>query len=166
MAIDSGMSTKPRFATLAMTFLLTACAGRSTTTAPTSMPVTWFSIPANDIAAAGRFYTQAFGWKIEPLTREADGTFDFHVAVSSPSNNDYEPSRAGRVNGCIVKRETGISTPVVLIEVDDLDAAMKKVIAAGGTVASAKIPMRSLGGEFVLVRDPDGNMLELFHSNR
>ena len=129
-----------------------------------SAPVTWFSLPASDLEAAASFYRSAFGWTIEPVTREPDEAFDYRVAVSSASGDDHAPHERGRVNGCIVKRATGISTPVVLIEVDDLDAAAKKVVAAGGTVESGPIPMHSLRGAFILVKDPEGNMLELFRA--
>jgi len=162
--------------------LLMACARRpapspdarsaqSKTTGATSpntasaMPVTWFSVPADDIEKATSFYHQAFGWKIEPLTKEADEVYDYNVVVSSPSDHDFTPSQPGRVNGCIVKRAIGLPAPAVLIEVPDLDDAARKVVAAGGTVVSKKVAMRSLNGEFILVKDPDGNVLELFKAN-
>ena len=127
-------------------------------------PVTWFSLPADDPNAAAVFYRSAFGWRIEPLTREDDPAYDYNVILSSQSDESYTPTEAGRVNGCIVKRTIGISTPVVLVEVTDLDQAEKDIVAAGGTVVSSRIPMRSLNGEFILVRDPEGNMLEVFRA--
>ncbi len=129
-----------------------------------TMPVTWFSLPADDLERASAFYGRAFGWKLEPLTREADSDYDYVVAVSSPGDESFTPAERGRVNGCIVKRAVGIAAPAVLIEVPDLDAAARKVVAAGGSVVSGKVPMRSLRGEFMLVKDPDGNVLELFRS--
>lgn len=128
-------------------------------------PVTWFSLPAADPRAAASFYEKAFGWKIEPLTKEDDPTYDFNVIVTAPSDaSTFTPAEPGRVNGCIVKRAIGVSTPVVLIEVADLDAATRAVVAAGGSVVGSKVPMRSLGGEFVLVKDPEGNVFELFRT--
>lgn len=133
--------------------------------ASSSMPVTWFSLPADDIEKAKRFYAHAFGWKIEPLTKEANDIYDYNVAVSSESDRSFQPGEPGRVNGCLVKRATGITTPVVLVEVPDLDEAATKIVAAGGTVVSGKVPMRSLNGAFLLVKDPEGNMLEVFQPN-
>jgi predicted enzyme related to lactoylglutathione lyase len=125
-------------------------------------PVTWFSIPAQDTDRAMDFYSDVFGWKAQPLTEEADAIFDYNVVVNSPGDKDFVPERTGRVNGCIVKQATGISTPVVLVEVDDLEDSARKVVAAGGTVASDRIKMKSLNGDFMLVRDPEGNMIEIF----
>lgn len=129
-------------------------------------PVTWFSIPADDIEQAKVFYNKAFGWNIQPETKEADDRYSFNIALTSPDNDtDFNPTKPATVNGCIVKKATGITAPIVLLEVDDLDVAAQKVEAAGGSVISGKVPMESLNGSFILVRDPEGNMLELFASN-
>lgn len=128
-------------------------------------PVTWFSIPSSNIAATGSFYANAFGWQIHPETIESNSDFNYTVATNS-SGEITEPDERGRINGCIVKRETGIEHPVILIEVEDLDAAEDKIRAAGGTVASERIPMQSLDGAFFLARDPEGNLMEVFAPNR
>lgn len=164
-------STSPAFVLLLLA-LAPGCANGANPTTATSettmnlrpAPVTWFSLPADRPEVAAAFYRRAFGWTIEPLTKEDDHVFDYNVVVSSASDGSYTPGQPGRVNGCIVKRATGVATPVVLIEVSDLDQAAKEVVAAGGTVVSSKIPMRSLNGEFILVKDPEGNMLEVFRS--
>jgi predicted enzyme related to lactoylglutathione lyase len=128
-------------------------------------PVTWFSIPAQDIDQATAFYSKVFDWKVQPPTKENDAVFDYNVVVNSASDENFVSKKTGRLNGCIVKKATGITTPVVLVEVDDLDESARKVVAAGGTVVSERIPMRSLNGEFILVKDPDGNMVEIFKSS-
>lgn len=128
-------------------------------------PVTWFSIPSSDIHATGTFYANAFGWHLQPETVEAHSDFNYVVAANSPGEIT-EPDERGRINGCIVKRETGIEHPVILIEVDDLDAAATKIKSAGGSIASETIPMRSLDGSFFLARDPEGNLMEVFAPNR
>lgn len=159
------MACSPRPASSAEAHSPTKTTGATPPRAGSAMPVTWFSVPADDLAKATSFYHAAFGWKIEPLTKEADELYDYNVVVSSPSDGDYTPSQPGRVNGCIVKRAIGLPAPAVLIEVPDLDEAARKVVAAGGTVISKKVTMRSLDGEFILVKDPDGNVLELFKAN-
>ncbi len=126
--------------------------------------VTWFSIPSDDIKRASKFYEEAFNWKIEPETKEANDTFSFHVALNSTSDENYISYKKGVVNGCIVKREIGLPTPAVLIEVDDLDAAIAKVKKAGGQLVTDKIIMKSLNGVFVLIKDTEGNYVELFQN--
>lgn len=126
--------------------------------------VTWFSIPSDDINRASKFYKEAFNWKIEPETKEANNTFSFHVALNSTSDENYISDEKGVINGCIVKREIGLPTPSVLVEVDDLDAAIAKVKKAGGQLVTDKIIMKSLNGVFVLIKDTEGNHVELFQN--
>lgn len=128
-------------------------------------PVTWFSIPAQDTGRAAAFYSKVFGWKVQPTTKEDDAVFDYNVVVNSASDENFVSKQAGRVNGCIVKKATGITTPVVLVEVEDLEESARSVVTAGGTVVSERIPMKSLNGDFMLVKDPEGNMVEIFESN-
>ena len=127
-------------------------------------PVTWFSIPSDDIEGAARFYEAAFGWDLLPVTKEFKSDFDYQVALNSQSDDDLVSLERGRLNGCLVKKQTGITHPTVLIEVDDLDEAARKVKQAGGLVVSEVIPMDSLSGEFFLAKDPDGNILEIFRN--
>lgn len=127
-------------------------------------PVTWFSIPSSDIDDTALFYANAFGWAIQPETKEPNSDFNYVMALNSPGQIT-EPDQRGRINGCIVKRETGIEHPVILIEVEDLDDAATKIESAGGTVASKTFPMESLDGSFFLARDPEGNLMEVFKPN-
>lgn len=128
-------------------------------------PVTWFSIPSDDMEKSATFYTKAFGWNVLPDIKEENADYDFKVALTAPSDDDYTAIDRGRVNGCIVKRAIGVQHPVVLVEVEDLEEAMKKIEAAGGKVTSDVIPMNSLNGKFFLATDVDGNMLEIFKGN-
>jgi predicted enzyme related to lactoylglutathione lyase len=117
------------------------------------------------VGRAIAFYNDVFGWQVQPPTKETDAAFDYNVLLNSPSDEQFNPEQTSRVNGCIVKKATGISTPVVLVEVDDLDTSAAKVVAAGGSVVSARVPMKTLNGDFILVKDPEGNMLEIFEYN-
>lgn len=155
---------RARFSIVLSLLLAAGCARPAPLAAPSSArPVTWFSLPSRDVDAAATFYRAAFGWDVRPPTREGDPTYDYRVIVDAPSDEaSFVAKRPGSINGCIVKKEIGLPTPAVLVEVPSLDAAVARVVEAGGTVVSPRTPMRSLGGAFVLVRDPDGNVFELF----
>jgi predicted enzyme related to lactoylglutathione lyase len=124
--------------------------------------VTWFSIPADSLNRAAAFYNAAFNWRIEPLTMEENEDFSFHTIVNSESDENYVPNEKGAVNGCLVKRRIGLPTPAVLVEVADLDRAIEKVIDAGGEIMTEKITMKSLNAVLVLIKDPEGNYVEVF----
>jgi predicted enzyme related to lactoylglutathione lyase len=126
--------------------------------------VTWFSVPADNVQRAIKFYKDAFNWTIEPETKEENDTFSFYVALNSKSDVNYISDTKGVINGCIVKREIGLPTPAVLVEVDDLDVAIAKVKSAGGKLVTEKVVMKSLNGIFVLIKDTEGNYVELFQN--
>lgn len=131
-----------------------------------SNKVTWFSMPANNVQRAIKFYKDAFNWTIEPESKENDDNYSFHVVLTSKSDGNYISDTKGAINGCIVKRETGLPTPAVLVEVDDLDTAIAKVEGAGGKLMTEKVVMKSLHGTFVLIKDTEGNYVELFQNIR
>lgn len=124
--------------------------------------VTWFSIPTDDLEKSKKFYADAFDWKAETLTKEENSDFDFYTVLNSESDENYVSKERGAVNGCIVKRKIGLPTPAILVEVDDLDKAIKKVKNAGGEIVTEKIVMKSLNAIIVLIKDIDGNYVEVF----
>lgn len=126
--------------------------------------VTWFSLPANDMNRALKFYKDAFNWQIEPEIKEENDDFSFYVALNSKSDSNYISEEKGVINGCIVKRKIGLPTPAILVEVENLNTAIEKVKKAGGELVSEKIVMKSLNGIFVLIKDTEGNYVELFQS--
>lgn len=126
--------------------------------------VTWFSIPTDNLDRAAKFYNSAFNWQIEPLTNEEDETFSFNTMLNSESDENYISKERGTINGCLVKRKMGLLTPGVLVEVKNLDDAIKKVTKAGGEIMTEKIIMKSLNGVFVLIKDTEGNYVEIFES--
>lgn len=134
------------------------------TTTDQANKVTWFSIPSDNINRAINFYKEAFNWHIEPETKEDNDIYSFYVALNSKSDANYISEEKGVLNGCIVKRKIGLPHPAVLVEVDDLDAAIKKVKRAGGQLVTEKMLMKSLNGIFVLIKDTEGNYVELFQS--
>jgi predicted enzyme related to lactoylglutathione lyase len=129
-----------------------------------SNKVTWFNIPTDNLEKSAKFYNSAFGWKIEPLTKEDNDDFSFHTMVNSESDKNYLSNEKGTINGCLVKRKIGLTMPCVMIEVDNLDDAIKRITEAGGEIVTEKILMKSTNGIFVLAKDPEGNFIDIFQS--
>ena len=124
--------------------------------------VVWFNVPSDDLDRATTFYREAFGWRIQPLSIEKKDVLNYHTALTGESDENLNPLAAGVVNGCIVKREMGIPHATILIEVDDLDEAAKRVEAAGGEVVSQKIRIDNIRGTLILAKDTEGNIVEVF----
>lgn len=124
--------------------------------------VVWFNVPSDDLDRATTFYRDAFGWDIQPLSVENQEALNYHSALTGESDANLESLTAGVVNGCIVKREMGIPHATILIGVDDLDEAAKRVEAAGGEVVSQKIRIENIRGTLILMKDTEGNIVEVF----
>lgn len=97
-----------------------------------------------DLAEAKRFYTAAFGWAF----------------------TDYGPTYAGiqgpdREVGGLAEAETlRTGGPLVILYSDDLEASVRAVEAAGGTVSTP--PFAFPGGRRFHFLDPSGNELAVW----
>lgn len=104
----------------------------------------YVELPAKGVATVRDFYAQAFGWRF----------------------TDYGPDYAASEGGDIAlglngsSEDDAIPAILPLVEVDDLEAALEQVTAAGGTVA---VPIFAFpGGRRFHFRDPAGNVLGVF----
>ena len=109
----------------------------------------WAELDTRDVEGAKRFYEQVFGWGAETSTGEMTYT-EFKLAGSGAAND----SIAG-----MMEMPDGVPAEVqafwmVYLEVEDVDAATRKVTDLGGSVT---VPgMDFPGGRFALVADPQG----------
>jgi predicted enzyme related to lactoylglutathione lyase len=106
-------------------------------------------IPAADVQAAGKFYQELLGWKIQydsqmnySMWEAGDGS-----GGGFPEVSDSVP--AGKV--------------LVYIHSDDIEADLKKVEQLGGKVIHPKDEIPQTGW-FALFEDPTGNVLGLYTS--
>ena len=100
-------------------------------------PVIHFELPADDRDRMAEFYTKAFGWSIQQFGPEMG---NYSVATTTESD-DKGPKNPGAINGgfFIRTKDTG-QYPSIVISVDDIREAMKKVEAAGGKVLGGQKP--------------------------
>jgi uncharacterized protein len=98
----------------------------------------YVELPVQDIGAAKRFYEQAFGWTMTEFgpTYAATLTGDTDVGLQADA---AEATRA----------------PLPVIEVEDLEAALDAVTAAGGTIVRPIFAFP--GGRRFQFLDPSGN---------
>ncbi|WP_109806831.1 VOC family protein [Sphingosinithalassobacter portus] len=107
--------------------------------------INYVELPVRDVPGLKQFYTQAFGW----------------------SFTDFGPDYAGMTGGDVdlgLNGDTDQWTAQLLpvIEVEDLEAALDQVLAAGGTVT---LPIFSFpGGRRFHFKDPHGHELGVWKS--
>lgn len=122
-------------------------------------PVVHFEMPYENPERLMKFYTRAFGWQLRRLGKEMG---DYVTAVTTDTDGNGMVKRPGAINGGFFpkKPDWPAQYPSVVIAVDDIKEAMKKVTDAGGKVLGD--PMQILGiGQYVSFTDTEGNRVSI-----
>jgi predicted enzyme related to lactoylglutathione lyase len=121
--------------------------------------VVHFEIPYDDRKRMMQFYAAAFGWQTKDLGEEMG---NYVLATTAESDEQGNPKETGRINGGFYAKKSDYPAqyPSVVIAVDDIDGAMKRVAAAGGTVLGE--PMEIPGvGHYVAFTDTEDNRVSM-----
>jgi len=113
--------------------------------------VVHFEIHADDPERAVKFYSKAFGWKIEKW-----GPEPYWLVDTGPKE---EPG----INGGIMPRQEKLST-VNTVGVASMEEAMKAVKAAGGKVLTPKLPIPGVGWNAYCL-DTEGNTFGIYQDD-
>lgn len=121
--------------------------------------VVHFEIPYDDADRAREFYEKTFGWQAQPVPG-----MDYTMVSTGPVDERGEPREAGFISGGMFHREPGTpSKPVVVIDVDSIDATLSAVDSQGGRTVIAKQPVGDMGFT-AYVEDPEGNVIGLWET--
>lgn len=121
--------------------------------------VVHFEIPVDDVKRAQDFYSKIFGWKINPIPG-----MDYTVVFTGPTDENRMLKETGFINGGMMKRSFGIKNLVITIDVEDIDKAIKKVVAGGGKMIRGKTDIGGDVGYSAYIEDPEGNIIGLWQS--
>jgi predicted enzyme related to lactoylglutathione lyase len=119
-----------------------------------------FEIPADDVARAKAFYGSVFGWDMHDY-EIGGGTYT--IAQTVPVDERQVPTEPGAINGGLMARSPDTPHPVITIQVDAIDEALKKIEAAGGAVVTPRTEVPNMGW-FAYFRDPEGNTMGLWET--
>lgn len=121
-------------------------------------PVVHFEMPAENRDRMADFYSTVFGWEMQKLGPEMG---NYVVVQTTSTGENGRPKTPGAINGGFFPKEkNGPQHPSVVIAVDDVRAAAKKVAASGGKVLGE--PMEIPGvGLYVSFTDTEGNYVSL-----
>ena len=128
-------------------------------------PVVHFEMPAKDKGRMRKFYETAFGWQTEQLGKEMGE----YVLVTTTERDEKTglPKKPGAINGGFYKRtDDPLSQyPSVVIAVEDIKKAMKKVEEAGGKLLGGQVPGKPDNipgvGLYASFIDTDGNRVSM-----
>jgi predicted enzyme related to lactoylglutathione lyase len=112
-------------------------------------PVVHFEIVGKDPQALQRFYNDAFGWRME------GGLPTYRMA--------YTDGEGGIDGGVGAAPDGAASRVTIYVQVNDLDAALRKIEGLGGrrVVEPTDVPD---GPIFALFTDPAGNLVGLLQA--
>ena len=121
--------------------------------------VVHFEIPFDDGERARGFYREAFGWNLMEMPE-----LQYTMAATGPVDDQSMPAEPGFINGGMFERgDSGINRPVLTIDVDDVDAAMKTIEQLGGKQFGEKVPVGDMGFA-AYFEDTEGNLIGLWQS--
>jgi len=117
--------------------------------------VVHFEIPHDDGDRARSFYEKAFGWQLMPIPE-----MGYTIVMSGPSD-EQGPTEAGFINGGMMQRQEPFTSPNIVIDVENLEAALNAVNDAGGHTVAERQAVGDMG--FVAYfRDTEGNLIGLW----
>jgi predicted enzyme related to lactoylglutathione lyase len=121
-------------------------------------PVVHFEMPYDDRERMAQFYQSAFGWQMQMLGEDMGN----YVVATTTETGESGPKRPGAINGGFFPRKADwpAQYPSIVIAVQDIRDAIKKVSDAGGKVLGA--PMQIPGvGQYVSFTDLEGNRVSM-----
>ncbi len=95
---------------------------------------THFELASDDLEKTAAFYRDVFGWQIQKW----EGPIDYWMVTTG------DESTPG-INGGLMEAGGDFKGTVNTIEVDDIDAAIAKVLAHGGQIALEKRALPGVG---------------------
>ncbi len=109
--------------------------------------VVHFEIPVDDGERAVAFYSAALGWSLERW-----GPMEYWTTTGGEGEG---------IGGALSIRSPQAPAPTFYVSVDDIDAALAAVEAAGGRRLTERMPIPTVGWS-ALFEDSEGNVLGLF----
>ena len=113
--------------------------------------VVHFEIHCGDVDRAQQFYTEIFGWQVQPI----GGPADYRLLTTGP---DGEPG----INGALLKRPVEVTDTQAItgfvntIQVDDLERVERLVPERGGVLALPRMEIPEVG-HVAYFQDTEGN---------
>ena len=118
-----------------------------------------FEVHASNPQALITFYSALFGWTVNKW----EGG-DYWMIHTGP---DDQPG----INGGLMPRRgdapqalAAVNAFVITVDVDDIDAAVARGKAAGGSMALPKMPVPGIGW-LAYLKDPDGNIFGMMQAD-
>lgn len=121
-----------------------------------SARVVHFEVPFDDAERALGFYREVFDWQIQPMPE-----MEYNIVATGPAGDDGMPNEPGYIGGGMMQRLEHVATPVITLDVDDIDATLADVEAHGGSTVEPKSAVGDMGFA-AYFKDSEGNLMGLW----
>jgi len=112
-----------------------------------------FEIPADNPDRALAFYGKAFGW----TSNKFEGPMSYWLLMTGKGDNPG-------IDGGMMPRQQAGQAPNIVIGVESVDAAVKKIQSAGGTMVAPKAAIPGIGYA-AYFNDTEGNFVGVFEND-
>ena len=118
--------------------------------------VVHFELPFDDAARANKFYADIFGWE----SSKFDGQEEYCLQQTGGGDEPYG------IGGALIERAAALNRggTLIVLGVDDLDAYIAKVTAAGSEIVTPRTAIPGVG-YFANFRDTEGNVVGMFEDD-
>jgi hypothetical protein len=124
--------------------------------------VVHFEIPTDNAERARKFYSLAFGWKMQHMPE-----FEYTMVGTSPSDEEGMPKSPGMINGGMGARHDPLVHPTITINVEEINDAEKAIVKHGGTIVVKKQPIGDGSMGFTAYfKDTEGNIIGLYQRGK
>ena len=112
-----------------------------------------FELPFDDAERANKFYADVFAWQ----SSKWDGPEEYYLQQTGEDDEPYG------IGGALIARGAAVNFggTLVVIGVDDLDAYVARVTAAGCEIVTPRTAIPGVGW-FANFRDTEGNVVGMF----
>ena len=120
--------------------------------------VVHFEVPYDDAERAQSFYADVFGWRIQPMPE-----MQYTIVSTGPATDQGMPAEPGYIGGGMGQRGELLSKPVITIAVDDVNDALERIRANGGSAIGEPIQVGEMGIA-AYFEDSEGNRMGLWQN--
>jgi predicted enzyme related to lactoylglutathione lyase len=121
-------------------------------------PVVHFEMPYKDEGRVTKFYSEVFGWNMNAMGEDMG---KYILAGTTPADENMMATTPGQINGGFFHAsEQAGNSPLVTIQVEELNAAIEAVKKAGGEVLNEPVDIPEVG-KYVAIRDTEGSRVSL-----
>ncbi len=110
----------------------------------------------DDLPRAQKFYRNAFSWKMDSMP--GMGYVLVKTAATDENGRLTEP---GAINGGMLKRTNCVKSPVITVNVENIDETVANVKENGGKIVMEKFRVGEMGHS-AYIEDTEGNVIGLW----